>query len=83
MLYKTALAGAEQTGLLEDRGDEKQAFREFTDIWRHFRHLGDQRRGLQELTYAIMEHLQEMAAQEQLPLQTAHRNRRGHYLTTP
>ncbi len=52
--------------LLEDREEKIAAFlKRFTDFDRHFAISAINGEGCKELTYAIMEHLQEMAAQEQ------------------
>ena len=52
--------------LLEDREEKVAAFlKQFTDFDRHFAISAINGEGCKELTYAIMEHLQEMAAQEQ------------------
>ena len=52
--------------LLEDREEKVAAFlKQFADFDRHFAISAINGEGCKELTYAIMEHLQEMAAQEQ------------------
>ncbi|OGS92422.1 MAG: GTPase ObgE [Gallionellales bacterium GWA2_60_18] len=52
--------------LLEDRDEKVTAFlKEFDDFDRHFAISAINGEGCKELTYAIMEHLQEMAAHEQ------------------
>src|SRR5574340_158498 len=52
--------------LLEDREGKIAAFlKRFTDFDRHFAISAINGEGCKELTYAIMEHLQQMAAQEQ------------------
>ena len=52
--------------LLEDRDEKVASFlKQFTDYDRHFAISAINGEGCKELTYAIMEHLQEMAAQEQ------------------
>src|SRR5574340_76654 len=52
--------------LLEDRDAKIAAFlKEFADFDRHFATSAINGEGCKELTYAIMEHLQQMAAQEQ------------------
>ncbi len=52
--------------LLPDRDEKVAAFlKKFTDFDRHFAISAINGEGCKELTYAIMEHLQQMAAQEQ------------------
>jgi GTP-binding protein len=52
--------------LLEDREEKVAAFiKQFTDFDRHFAISAINGEGCKELSYAIMEHLQEMAEREQ------------------